>query len=193
MAQTIIGLFDLVEQAQAGVQALLNNGVPHDGISLVANGRPIARAVGQDLLPGDPVSAGAATGGTLGMLPGLGMLTLPGLGPVLVAGPLTAAIGMALASAGEGAPAGGLIGALTSAGIPDDDAHVYAQSILRGGAIVAVTTGALLGAAVSDLLSRAGAVDAAARRTELRGSGWEGFDPAASRTSMAGEPDSTLF
>ncbi len=193
MAQTIVGLFDLVEQAQAGVHALLNSGVPGEDISVVANGRPNARVVGQDLLPGDAVSAGAATGGVLGMLPGFGMLNLPGLGLVMVAGPLAAGIGWVLASVGAGAPAGGLIGALIEAGVPDNDAHVYAQSILRGGAIVAVTTDALLGGEVYDLLGRAGAVDPAARYAELRGSGWERFDPLVERTSMAGEPDSLMY
>lgn len=63
---------------------------------------------------------GAALGGLGGFLVGLGALAIPGIGPVLAAGPIAAA----LAGVGLGAAAGGVIGALTELGIPEDDAHV---------------------------------------------------------------------
>ncbi len=61
-------------------------------------------------------------------------LAIPGIGPIVAAGPLAAT----LAGAGVGAVAGGLIGGLTRAGVPEDEANVYAEAVRRGGALVTV-------------------------------------------------------
>src|ERR1051325_10590476 len=58
---------------------------------------------------------GAAVGGVLGWLVGIGALAIPGVGPLVAAGPVVAA----LAAAGAGGATGGLVGALIGAGIPE--------------------------------------------------------------------------
>src|SRR5947207_11774476 len=78
---------------------------------------------------------GAVVGGLGGLLLGLGALAIPGIGPIIAAGPLVAALGGAAA----GAAVGGLIGALTKMGVPEEEAHIYAEGVRRGGTLVTVT------------------------------------------------------
>src|SRR4029079_19023671 len=64
--------------------------------------------------------------------PGLALLEIPGVGPVVAAGWLTATA----AGAAAGAATGGIVGALTQAGVSDEDAHIYAEGVRRGGTLV---------------------------------------------------------
>lgn len=156
MAQPIVGIFDHKEQAHGAVLDLLNSGVPRGDISVVASDKPLERVVGQNLAPSFP-AAGATPDGVLGMLFGLSTLTLPGVGPVLMAGPLAAALSAALAGMGMGVAPGGMIGAMTSAGFTEEHAHMYTDIIQHGGAVVAVATDAILGSAVYEILQQHGA------------------------------------
>ena len=129
---------------------------------------------------GKGAAVGAATGGVRGGAAGLAValmgLTIPGIGPLLAAGPLAAA----LAGAGIGAVAGGLLGGLTSVGVPEHEAHVYAESVRRGGALVLVRADddaeALRAAA---LLREHGAVDIDNRAEQWRAQGWQRHEPMA--------------
>jgi hypothetical protein len=78
--------------------------------------------------------AGAAIGGVLGWLVGIGALAIPGVGPLLAAGPIVAA----LAGAGAAGATGGLVGALVGAGIPEIEAKRYAGRIRDGGYLISV-------------------------------------------------------
>jgi len=78
--------------------------------------------------------AGAAVGGVLGWLVGIGALTIPGIGPLLAAGPIVAA----LAGAGAVGATGGLVGGLIGAGIPEIEAKRYAGRIREGGYLISV-------------------------------------------------------
>jgi len=69
------------------------------------------------------VGSGAAVGGALGSLVGLGALAIPGIGPVIAAGPLVAA----LAGIGIGGALGGFAGALIGMGIPEYEARRYGR------------------------------------------------------------------
>ena len=79
-------------------------------------------------------SAGAAVGGVLGWLVGIGAITIPGIGPLLAAGPVVAA----LAGAGAAGATGGLVGGLIGAGIPEIEAKRYAGRIREGAYLVSV-------------------------------------------------------
>lgn len=79
-------------------------------------------------------STGAAVGGVLGWLVGIGALAIPGVGPLVAAGPIVAA----LAGAGAAGATGGLIGGLIGAGIPEIEAKRYAGRIREGGYLVSV-------------------------------------------------------
>src|SRR5512133_1726216 len=80
------------------------------------------------------VGAGGAIGGTLGLLVGIGALAIPGLGPLIAAGPIVAA----LAGMGAGGAVGGLVGAMVGMGIPEYEAKRYDGRVRRGGLLVSV-------------------------------------------------------
>jgi hypothetical protein len=77
---------------------------------------------------------GGLTGGVLGWLVGVGALAIPGIGPLIAAGPIVAA----LAGAGAGGTVGGIIGALAGMGIPEYEAKRYEGRIKQGGVLLSV-------------------------------------------------------
>lgn len=79
-------------------------------------------------------TAGAVVGGGLGWLAGIGALAIPGLGPLIAAGPIVAA----LAGAGAVGVAGGLVGALAGMGIPEYEAKRYEGRVKSGGILLSV-------------------------------------------------------
>jgi len=101
------------------------------------------------------------------------VMAIPGVGPVVAAGWLAAT----LAGAAVGGVSGGLIGTLTDAGTSPDDAHVYAESIRRGGTLVTVRSRDGRNAEIESIMDHLGPVDTAERRAEYRNSGWDKFDP----------------
>jgi hypothetical protein len=68
---------------------------------------------------------------------------------------------------------------LVSAGIPEEQAHFYAEGVRRGGTLVTVRTGDVADSSVRDILQRNGAVDMGARGAEWRRAGWSRFEPDA--------------
>ncbi len=78
--------------------------------------------------------AGGAVGGTLGLLAGIGALAIPGVGPLLAAGPLVAA----LAGIGAGGAVGSFVGALVGMGIPEYEARRYEGRVKDGGVLLSV-------------------------------------------------------
>jgi hypothetical protein len=79
-------------------------------------------------------TSGAVLGGVLGWLVGIGALAIPGIGPVLAAGPIVAA----LAGVGVGATVGGLTGALIGFGVPEFEAKRYETRLGKGGILLSV-------------------------------------------------------
>jgi len=94
MTQTVSGLFDRYEDASAAVRELEALGVAHSDISIVANNTvPVVndgRASDAASDAGTGAGVGAAAGGGLGLLTGLGLMAIPGVGPVVAAGWLIA-------------------------------------------------------------------------------------------------------
>ncbi|MCK8786135.1 hypothetical protein M0638_17305 [Roseomonas sp. NAR14] len=213
--RTIARIFDNHADAEAAVGALEAAGFPHDDISVIASNADnryrtdaptgtaadtVAARPGTDpaVDRGDTAEAaetGAGTGATIGtvlgggagLLAGLGLLAIPGVGPVVAAGWLVAT----LAGAGVGAAAGGLLGGLTGAGISETDAHVYAEGVRRGGNLVTVRTEDSRAAEAESILARYNPVDTAARGAEYRAGGWTGYDPQAPVKPASGAPDGT--
>jgi heat induced stress protein YflT len=186
--RTITRLYDSYDEAARAVQALEAAGVPHADISVVGrggDGPPAATAEGADDAKAADAGAGAATGATLGtlvgggagLLAGIGALAIPGIGPIVAAGWLVAA----LTGAGVGAAAGGLLGSLTgAAGVDEADAHVYAEGVRRGGAVLTARVDENRAAFLEGVLASVGGdVDLPARRAEYEAEGWDRFDPAA--------------
>ncbi len=90
-------------------------------------------------LSGEGAAAGAVSGAAVGTLVGLALvgstLVFPGVGTLLVGGPLAAA----LTGAGIGAASGGILGALIGAGIPEEEAEHYATGLEHGQIIIAAS------------------------------------------------------
>ena len=78
--------------------------------------------------------SGAVIGGTLGWLAGIGALAIPGVGPLIAAGPIVAA----LAGIGAGGAIGGIAGALVGMGIPEYEAKRYEGRVKQGGILLSV-------------------------------------------------------
>jgi hypothetical protein len=183
--KTIVGLYDNVTDAQQAVQALTNAGFDRDRISLVLHDREGAYSsgLGHDATLTDTsddigagVATGAAVGGLGGLLIGLSALAIPGIGPVVAAGPLVAG----LVGAGVGAAVGGLVGALASAGVPEEQAHYYVEGVRRGGALVTVEANDEEANEVADIMNRYHPVDIEERARNWRASGWSGSDEETS-------------
>ena len=187
MAHAITRLFDRSEDASAAVTQLEAAGVPPHDISLIANnteGRHLRDGRGDDNNnTAEGAGKGATTGGLLGggagLLAGLGMLAIPGLGPVVAAGWLAATAVGALVGAAAGGAAGGLLGALKDAGHTDDEANVYAEGVRRGGTLVSVRCDSGDHRAAAERILNGGGVDAATRGADYRAAGWQSFDGAA--------------
>src|SRR4051794_18314242 len=79
-------------------------------------------------------ASGAVIGGGLGWLAGIGALAIPGVGPLIAAGPIVAA----LAGVGVGGAVGGVTGALIGMGIPEYEAKRYEGRVKEGGILLSV-------------------------------------------------------
>jgi hypothetical protein len=140
MANTVVGLYEDLRDAEKVVRGLQKAGFARDDISLVA------RTAGGNEMPGAgqdtgyetrrEATAGAMIGGAAGLVVGLASLLIPGIGPIIAAGPLATA----LAGVGVGAVAGGLMGVLTKAGVPEEHAFAYAEGLRQGRTLVMVKT-----------------------------------------------------
>jgi hypothetical protein len=186
MTTTISRLYDNYSDAEQAVHRLEDAGVPHSDISIVANnsdswysqkGKVDRDRDGVDDRAegaGAGAGIGAGVGGAAGLLAGLGMLAIPGLGPVVAAGWLAStAVGAA-----AGAASGGIIGALTQAGVSDEDASRYAEGVRRGGTLVSARIPDNDRGNLEAVLDQS-SVDLRQRSAAWQQSGWTGFDAAS--------------
>ncbi|MBX4862471.1 hypothetical protein G9X64_22255 [Rhizobium sophorae] len=175
--KTVTGLFDDYSDARSAVSKLEAAGIPSNDISIVSNnaGR-IDRDndVAEDAATGAGI--GAAVGGAGGLLTGLGLMAIPGVGPVVAAGWLAATAAGAVAGAVAGGAAGGLIGALTDSGVPEDDAHLYAEGVRRGGSLVTAKVDDARASEAQAILQGSNWVDPVERRRAYNEQGWTRFD-----------------
>ena len=101
-------------------------------------------------------------------------MAIPGVGPVVAAGWLVAALTGAVA----GGATGGIIGALSQAGLSKEETEVYAEGLRRGGAIVSARVADADAARLQTIMDRS-SVRIADRAAAYRKSGWTTFDPNA--------------
>ena len=187
MTRTVTGLFDTYQYAQEAVRALEAAGVSHNDISIVANNTHGEhdrlgsgdRAAGAADDAGKGAGVGATVGGVGGLLAGLGLLAIPGLGPVVAAGWLASTLVGAGVGAVVGGAAGGLVGALTHAGVPENDAHVYAEGVRRGGTLVTAKVSDAEAPTAQAILNGDRAVNLSTRRQAYVQEGWTRFDETA--------------
>lgn len=136
----VFGIYRNAEQAEKSVDSLIAAGYPSSNISVLLpdtrsthefahvkeTKAPEGTAVG--------VTTGGVVGGTLGVLAGLGAIAIPGIGPLIAAGPIMAG----LAGLGVGGTVGGLMGALVGMGIPEYEAKRYEGHVKDGGTLLSV-------------------------------------------------------
>lgn len=179
MARTIIALYDDFDAAQAAVQDLVDSGFARTDISMVANDASgeYRRYADDGMVEDDDVSAGegAGFGAVVGTLVGLGVALIPGIGPVIAAGPLAAAL-MAGIGAAAGAATGGVVASLVDFGVPEEEAHIYAEGLRRGSTLVSVVADEEHGSRVEEILNRHNPTDIDRRATAWRETGWQSFD-----------------
>ena len=163
MKKAVIGIVDSTAQAETAVNELQRVGnIRSQDISVVLPDR--RESVGfaaehHTKAPEGAVigsSAGGLLGGTLGLLAGIGTLAIPGIGPLIAAGPLLAT----LSGVAAGAAVGGISGALVGMGIPENDAQRYEGKLRAGSVLIAVHTESQAEQrAARDILDRVGARD----------------------------------
>jgi hypothetical protein len=170
-------LFDSYSQAQAAVEALEQAGVTSYEISLVSRWRDDNTLVDDNDGSGTATgaTAGALVGGGGGLLAALGLIAIPGIGPLVAAGVLATT----LVGAAGGPVVGGLIGALTDAGVSEEDAHVYSEGVRRGSSLVTVTTDEARASKADSILNSYKPVDVRQRREAYVAHGWSQYDPQA--------------
>ncbi len=140
---SVLGIYSTPAIAEAGAEALVAAGFTDANVSILIPDNESNRAFAHEKSTKAPegtatgVTTGGAIGGTLGLLAGLGMLAIPGIGPLLAAGPIVAA----LAGLGAGGAVGGVVGALVGMGIPEYEAVRYEGAVKDGGTLISVHCG----------------------------------------------------
>lgn len=183
MVKTIIGSFESFDRAYQAVDALRRAGYVDGDINVVASNLEGRYQEDPRVTKLDEHSSAAVTGAATGAVVGGGAalaatlagLAIPGIGAIIAAGPIVAA----LAGAGTGAVAGGLIGGLVDMGVPEEHAEYYAEALRRGGALVTVKTDEARAEEAADILGEYGAYDIERRVERWRGEGWTRFDEGA--------------
>ena len=183
MTQIVTALYDTYDAAVSAVNDLEASGIPHGDISLVSNNvdhrydkdHPTNAAADA----GTGAGIGAAVGGVGGLLTGLGLLAIPGVGPVVAGGWLVATAVGAVGGAVVGGAAGGIVGSLTGAGVPEHDANFYAEGVRRGGTLVTARVDDARAPVAREILQHHKWVDPTVRGAAYRESGWTTFDESA--------------
>lgn len=141
---TILAVYDNFNTANNAIPDLVLAGFARGDIGLAASDATgeYARIINEDLSGSEGASFGAAVGTVTGAVIGLGAIVIPGIGPIVAAGPLAATLG-GVTGAAVGATAGVVTGGITASlvhiGVPHDEAEHYAESMRRGNALVTVT------------------------------------------------------
>jgi len=133
-------VFATFRDPEAGISALIGTGFREEDISVLLADNAGAKDFAHEKHSKAPegatagAGAGAVIGGTLGLLAGIGALSIPGLGMFIAAGPLMGA----LAGIGSVGVAGGIVGAIVGMGIPEFEAKRYAGLVKEGRTLLSV-------------------------------------------------------
>ena len=168
----VFGIYATPATAEAAVDHLLAKGFANSAISVLLPDDDSTRAFAHEKATKAPegtttgVTTGGVIGGTLGLLAGIGALAIPGVGPLIAAGPIMAS----LAGVGIGGAVGGIVGALVGMGIPEYEAKRYEGAVKDGGTLLSVhcDTSEQI-ATAKDALKETGAKDIASTGEESSG------------------------
>jgi hypothetical protein len=136
----VFGIYSTRMGVERAVDVLSRSGFPVTDISVLVPESLGSKDIGTEKATKAPEGAatgagtGAILGGTLGLLAGIGALAIPGVGPLIAAGPIVAT----LAGIGVGGTVGGIAGALIGLGIPEYEAKRYEGRLQKGGILLSV-------------------------------------------------------
>src|SRR6476619_1719939 len=142
MSKSVFGIATTHGQAERIVEQLQAQGFADSEISVLMPDTGGTHDVGHIKATKAPegattgAAAGGATGGVIGLLAGIGALAIPGVGPLIAAGPIVAALG----GAAIGGATGGIVGGLIGLGIPEIEAKRYEEKLKAGNYLIAVHT-----------------------------------------------------
>ncbi len=155
MSKITVALFDTLDSARDALDDLDRRGFPHETIGLVmkeppgeSSGGEVRKLSDQEAAVAKGFGAGAGIGGIAGLLIGISGFAVPGVGAVIAAGPIAAA----LAGISLGATTGGVFGAIRNLGVAEEKARNYEAGIRRGGVVVTIETEDAAAARVVDIL-----------------------------------------
>lgn len=147
---TLVAIFDTASGAEKAVNELRQQGFTQEEINIVSKDQSRDR---QNSRYEDDITDGALTGSTLGGIGGLiigtGALAIPGIGPIIAAGPIAGAL--------SGALAGGIAGGLIDWGIPAEASRRYETHVSNGSILAIIQTMPSKAIQASDILSQNGA------------------------------------
>jgi hypothetical protein len=168
--ETVVGVFELAEDAERAAAALRRAGIPMDHVNVLRPGlsEPEIHAVPttDTEQPGMGAAAGGVVGGATGasMGPIAASLLVPGVGPVIAVGTAAMAL-LGLAGAAVGALAGAKLEEAVGNGLPKDELFFYEEMLRQGRSIViAITAGGEQAESARRVLAESGAEDLDAAR-----------------------------
>ncbi len=135
MTKAVVGVFTSEERAKEAINELKRYGFERE-ISLVAKETREGEAADEEMTMeegqnlGEGVATGGALGGIAGILAGAGALFIPGVGPIIAAGPLASFL--------TGLVGGGLVGGLVDFGIPEERGEYYEERVKQGDILVTI-------------------------------------------------------
>ena len=178
----VFGIYSTRSAVENAVSSLINAGFTDADISiLLPESLSGAKDMGTEKATKAPegtavgVTTGGVIGGTLGLLAGIGALAIPGIGPLIAAGPIVAA----LAGLGVGGTVGGLTGALIGLGMTEFEAKRYEGRMNKGGILLSVHCD------TSDEIKRAKQVLEATRAEDVSSTGESSSDVPKSNQQNA--------
>lgn len=133
--RTASALFANTLQAKLTVAALVAAGIRTEEISIISNG---TEGDLTESATGAAAGTGALVGGAAGLLTGLGLMAIPGLGPIVAAGWLASTLTGVAGGAAIGGIAGNVYRSLIEVGLSETDANIYSLGIEQGGTFLAV-------------------------------------------------------
>lgn len=132
MSKVVVGVFHDRDRAESALEDLKNQGFERE-ISLVARDEEKDGTTTEDQDLTEGAFTGGALGGIAGLLVGAGALLIPGVGPIIAAGPIAATL--------TGVVTGGIAGSLVDYGIPEERGEYYEEQIRQGGILITLRAG----------------------------------------------------
>jgi hypothetical protein len=172
----VFGIYSTTTQAEVAVDALVKEGFSNSDVSVLMSDNKGSKDFAHEKNTKAPegtttgAATGGAIGGTLGLLAGIGALAIPGVGPLIAAGPIMGA----LAGLGVGGAVGGVVGALVGMGIPEYEAKRYEGRVKEGGVLLSAHCD------TSDQIERAKATLKRTGATDIASAGEEAVGAAPS-------------